>query len=75
MYSTARCLPGGVCFIFGLTLWVEEEVGLQTLYMLGLVEHILRFGSNQWNAVQIQYEATGEPSIVEPLPRRLERVV
>ncbi|KAG4223934.1 hypothetical protein JG687_00019710 [Phytophthora cactorum] len=48
---------------------------LETLYMLGLVEQILPFGSNQWTSVQLQYEATGEPSIVEPLPRRLERVV
>ncbi|KAG3108289.1 hypothetical protein PC116_g30121 [Phytophthora cactorum] len=47
----------------------------ETLYMLGLVEQILPFGSNQWNAGQLQYEATGETSIVEPLPRRLERVV
>ncbi|KAG6963306.1 hypothetical protein JG688_00008210 [Phytophthora aleatoria] len=29
----------------------------EALYMLGLVEQILRFGSNQWNAVQPQYNA------------------
>ncbi|KAG6966601.1 hypothetical protein JG688_00006698 [Phytophthora aleatoria] len=47
----------------------------ETLYMLGLVEQMLPCGSNQRNAVQLQYEATGGPSIVEPLPRRIERVV
>ncbi|KAF1772662.1 hypothetical protein GQ600_26125 [Phytophthora cactorum] len=26
-----------------------------TLYMLGPVKQILPFGSNQWNAVQLQY--------------------
>ncbi|EGZ10215.1 hypothetical protein PHYSODRAFT_401812, partial [Phytophthora sojae] len=33
----------------------------ETLYMLGLVEQILPFGSNQWNAVQLQYN-TGLPN-------------
>ncbi|KAG4231274.1 hypothetical protein PC116_g20448 [Phytophthora cactorum] len=47
----------------------------ETLHMLGLVEQILPFGSNLWKTVQLQDEATGEPSIVEPLPRRLKRVV
>ncbi|KAF1787526.1 hypothetical protein GQ600_624 [Phytophthora cactorum] len=47
----------------------------ETLHMLGLVEQILPFGSNLWKTVHLQYEATGEPSIVEPLPRRLKRVV
>ncbi|ETO62039.1 hypothetical protein F444_20018 [Phytophthora nicotianae P1976] len=27
----------------------------ETLYMLGLVEKILPFGSNLWNAVELQY--------------------
>ncbi|ETL37594.1 hypothetical protein L916_10745 [Phytophthora nicotianae] len=31
--------------------WTTPE----TLYMLGLVEKILPFGSNQWNAVELQY--------------------
>ncbi|KAG6948122.1 hypothetical protein JG688_00015235 [Phytophthora aleatoria] len=47
----------------------------ETLHMLGLVKQILPFGFNLWKTVQLQYEATGEPSIVEPLPRRLKRVV
>ncbi|KAF1777874.1 hypothetical protein JG687_00012008 [Phytophthora cactorum] len=34
------------------TLWLEEEDGLN---MLRLVEQILPFGSNQWNAVQLPY--------------------
>ncbi|KAF1793310.1 hypothetical protein GQ600_25711 [Phytophthora cactorum] len=34
----------------------------EALYMLGLVEQILRFGSNQWNAVQPQYNA-GLPNV------------
>ncbi|GMF21921.1 unnamed protein product [Phytophthora lilii] len=31
--------------------WTTPE----TLYMLGLVEQLLPFGSNQWNAVQLEY--------------------
>ncbi|KAE9323076.1 hypothetical protein PF008_g17453 [Phytophthora fragariae] len=29
----------------------------ETLYMMGLVEQILPFEANQWNAVQLQYNA------------------
>ncbi|KAE8996281.1 hypothetical protein PR003_g21149 [Phytophthora rubi] len=29
----------------------------ETLYMLGLVEQILPFEANQWNVVQLQYNA------------------
>ncbi|KAF1787341.1 hypothetical protein GQ600_9034 [Phytophthora cactorum] len=77
LYSAARCLPGGVCYIIGFDTMARGRgwSAPETLCMLGLVEQILAFGSNQWNAGQLQYEATGEPSIVEPLPRRLERVV